>query len=477
MAYFILLSVLLNIFVPAPQKAGATITGQLSDHRVDKVYLVSQPILDWLGNRVDSTLSDSLGFFRFALLPNPEIDYGIVADSNLIIQGIGLADGDSIHIIQDPDNGYAGIDYDRIGANKLNYYLMYQYGIMSMDFRTFDDSVRQYEREMRVMADSMKLINRQHPYLLRRINEALSSYRLTAIADYLYSRMWDDHGITIDSGNDYMRIVDSLTPFIQSDSLAMPDLNLSSAVYKLKVKNWRHLRKNGTASKIHDTASDEYFSKTFDIAVSMPKPIRDYAIFLALWDAIIVAPHMPQSANFDLIHFLETEFTKVDTMFYDRRFAELYKMHFADLKSISVGSVAPEFILPDIKGKNHRLSDYRGKVVLLDFWGTWCGPCRENIPWMIKLEKKYNKKHDMVFISIALEADDGERWKSLVKEKRLPGVQLFTNEQFNSAVAKKYHLNLAPTFILLDRSGKFVYTIHGAPPAAAIDSLINKQLD
>ena len=65
---------------------------------------------------------------------------------------------------------------------------------------------------------------------------------------------------------------------------------------------------------------------------------------------------------------------------------------------------APEFSLPDMSGQQLRLSDYRGKVVLLDFWATWCGPCREEVPHFVELQ---NKLGDRGFQIIGISMDDG----------------------------------------------------------------------
>lgn len=67
---------------------------------------------------------------------------------------------------------------------------------------------------------------------------------------------------------------------------------------------------------------------------------------------------------------------------------------------------APEFELKDVDGKNVRLSDYAGKVVILDFWATWCGPCKGSIPWLIELSEKY-RDAGLVIIGISM---DEEGW-------------------------------------------------------------------
>ncbi|MBZ5575779.1 MAG: TlpA family protein disulfide reductase [Acidobacteriia bacterium] len=112
--------------------------------------------------------------------------------------------------------------------------------------------------------------------------------------------------------------------------------------------------------------------------------------------------------------------------------------------------LAPDFKLKDADGKEVRLSDYRGKVVLLDFWATWCGPCRIEIPWFAELERK-SKNRGFAVLGVSM---DDEGWK-VVKP-------FIANMKMNYRVVlgddQTAHdfggLDALPTTFLIDRQGR-----------------------
>lgn len=132
----------------------------------------------------------------------------------------------------------------------------------------------------------------------------------------------------------------------------------------------------------------------------------------------------------------------------DKHFAEKE----AELSNTQPGKPAPQFTLPDAMGKTHKLDDFKGKVVYIDLWASWCGPCREETPAYRALYHKYQKDKRIAFMSIAVH-DAVKNWKQAIAEDKPDWLQLFDKD---GAVATQYAANMIPKFILIDKKGKII---------------------
>jgi cytochrome c biogenesis protein CcmG/thiol:disulfide interchange protein DsbE len=127
------------------------------------------------------------------------------------------------------------------------------------------------------------------------------------------------------------------------------------------------------------------------------------------------------------------------------------------MKSDAARKPAPEFALKDADGKTVRLSDYKGKVVLLDFWATWCGPCKMEIPWFIDFERKYKDKGFAV-VGISMDEEGWTAIKPFVSELAIN----YRILQGTDAIAQLYGgVDALPTTFLIDREGKIADTHAG----------------
>ena len=125
-------------------------------------------------------------------------------------------------------------------------------------------------------------------------------------------------------------------------------------------------------------------------------------------------------------------------------------------QAIQPDCVAPDFKLPGLDGKEKTLADFRGKYVVLDFWGTWCGWCIAGIPQMKTYYKKYQKQVEFVGIC---SFDTEEKWRAAVAKHEIPWVNLLDNEVTD--VVKTYGISGFPTKIIIDGQGKIVAVFEG----------------
>jgi thiol-disulfide isomerase/thioredoxin len=121
-------------------------------------------------------------------------------------------------------------------------------------------------------------------------------------------------------------------------------------------------------------------------------------------------------------------------------------------------------------GRAVSLADFKGKVVLINFWATWCGPCREEMPAIIALHKKY-KDRGLVVLSIASD-DTPEPVDALLKDNPLPFTVIYGTDDMK----RTYAVNALPTTVLIDKSGQIVYDIDGYDPKLDFGALVEKYL-
>jgi thiol-disulfide isomerase/thioredoxin len=122
---------------------------------------------------------------------------------------------------------------------------------------------------------------------------------------------------------------------------------------------------------------------------------------------------------------------------------------------IAIGKMAPEISMPDPSGKVRKLSDLKGKVVLIDFWASWCGPCRRENPNVVAAYNKYNKKGFEVF-SVSLDKE-ANAWKEAIKADGLIWKNHVSDLKFwSSKAAADYGVHSIPFPVLIDKEGKVV---------------------
>ena len=138
----------------------------------------------------------------------------------------------------------------------------------------------------------------------------------------------------------------------------------------------------------------------------------------------------------------------------------------------AAGAIAPDFTLQSLDGKIVRLSDFRGKAVLLNFWATWCQPCRIEMPWFVDLEKQYGPEGLQV-IGVAMDDSGKDVVEKFAKEMGVNYPVLMGKE----SVGEEYGgVEFLPTTFYVDRSGKVVTRVFGLKSRSEIEDSVKMAL-
>lgn len=146
---------------------------------------------------------------------------------------------------------------------------------------------------------------------------------------------------------------------------------------------------------------------------------------------------------------------------------------FNKLNSTHVGEPSPKFVnYENNTGGTTSLDDLKGKYVYIDVWATWCGPCIREIPALKNVEKQFHGKN-IEFVSISIDKKkDYDKWKKMIVDKDLKGIQLIADNEWQSVFVKDYSIKGIPHFILIDPAGNIVNANAPRPSSTELVTLI-----
>ena len=154
---------------------------------------------------------------------------------------------------------------------------------------------------------------------------------------------------------------------------------------------------------------------------------------------------------------------------------KLITKKYENLTALAEGKPSPKFVgYENYAGGKTSLDDLKGKYVYVDVWATLCGPCKQEIPFLKEVEEKYHGKN-IEFVSISIDqAKDHDKWKAMIDEKKLVGMQLFADNDWKSKFIQDYQIQGIPRFILIDDKGNIVDSNAPRPSSKKLIELFNE---
>jgi len=160
---------------------------------------------------------------------------------------------------------------------------------------------------------------------------------------------------------------------------------------------------------------------------------------------------------------MEKAFDNMEDEIKNSHYGEIVKNQLAQLKMqnerlsmLDIGKMAPNFSAPDPDGKQLSLNEIKGKATIIDFWASWCGPCRRENPNVVKVYEKYKDK-GLEIISVSLDRPGQKnRWLKAIEDDKLTWHHVSNLQYFNDPVAQQYNIQSIPATFILDADGKIV---------------------
>ena len=250
--------------------------------------------------------------------------------------------------------------------------------------------------------------------------------------------------------------------FLTSDDL-FSDEFMSSRPYFSFANNFlnKHMQENA------DPDSEEsYYEKQFKFASQL---------FTGKTREAVLSQTMIYLLNFGSFDLAQGFYEEYKQMVQSPETLLLVEEEYLAVLTLSPGQPAPAFTLTDIDGNEVSLSDFAGKVVYLDFWASWCGPCMREVPFAKELKKRMQGYDDLVFLYISVDTDE-MAWRNKVAEMEIQGVHVNV-PGFGHQVPESYNLKGVPTFYLIGRDGKIFDNRPPRPSGSQVDEVLKAALN
>ncbi|MBF9253742.1 AhpC/TSA family protein [Pontibacter sp. 172403-2] len=269
--------------------------------------------------------------------------------------------------------------------------------------------------------------------------------------------------ITLDQRNGLMLVLDNDNVKVQADA---EDINGTAKVEGSEDSElFQQLNKLVNESRLKQVALEERYQQAMEagntdsVAViqeeygALQQQVKDFiaqhpkSVVAAFGTATLVDP------NSDFA-FADSMATLLNKNIPDSKYTLMLNEHLKPFRNTAIGQVAPDITLPTPDGSTKSLSSLRGKYVLIDFWASWCGPCRKENPNVVKMYDKYKDKGFEIF-GVSLDQSK-EKWEKAIADDNLPWPHVSDLQGWQSSAAQLYNVNAIPQTVLIDPEGKII---------------------
>ena len=187
--------------------------------------------------------------------------------------------------------------------------------------------------------------------------------------------------------------------------------------------------------------------------------------------SMLIRQMKEDNTNIDRDYNLIMELLSTDRM------KDKLTQRFHSAKTTKAGHASVDFNYENYEGGMTSLSDLKGKVLYIDVWATWCGPCIKEFPFLKKLIEDYKDK-DIEFVSISIDSKNQyDKWRKMVAEKNIGGLQLYDAEGLSSSFMRAFSVGLIPRFMMLDAEGKIITARAPRPSSKEVRKFIDGHLE
>lgn len=326
----------------------------------------------------------------------------------------------------------------------------------------FKDPVKKvylyYSQAGERMTDSTNLKENQFTFTEKVAEPSLATLMVRFDAKDGVTRRPEGMQFYIEPGNIKIKVTDSLQNAIVSGSqsqkyfeklqLLLKPYNEKMSAFSTQYMDYRKNNDTAGMKKIEDDANalDSVMNQEVYLRYAMNNPTSPVALYA-----------METYAGYDIDPSkVEPLFKRLATKIQNSGSGKAFYKRIETAKKTAIGSMAMNFTQPDTLGHPVSLSDFKGKYVLLDFWASWCGPCRAENPNVVKAFNEYKGKNFTV-LSVSLDQPGKEQaWLDAIHKDGLTWNHVSDLKFWDNAVAKQYGIRAIPQNLLLDPSGKII---------------------